>query len=213
MLHRSLEPVTLHRGQVLCGINTELKFIYFPTESVVSLVGATADGLGVEIGMVGREGYIGLSLILGRPVRLYQAVVQHEGVALRVPASVLLKAMRDRPTLREELLTYSLIRFAQFAQSAICHRFHTLEQRLCRWLLSLHDRVRSPRLPLTHEFISDLIGGRRPTVGTIANQLEKEGLIAYQRGSLTILNRRGLEQRTCECYHVVRQELRDVLGR
>jgi Mn-dependent DtxR family transcriptional regulator len=79
--------------------------------------------------------------------------------------------------------------------------------------LRLHDRVRTPRLPLTHEFISDLIGGRRPTVGTIANQLEKEGLIAYQRGSLTILNRRGLEQRTCECYHVVRQELRDVFGR
>lgn len=211
-MHRWLEATTLKRGQVLCGMNTELKHMYFPTESVISLVGATADGLGVEIGMVGREGYIGLSLLFGRPVQLYQAVVQHDGHAWRLPAHHLTHALKDHPFLREELLKYSLIRFAQFAQSAICHRFHSLEQRLCRWLLSVQDRVRSPRLPVTHEFISNMIGGRRPTVGTIANGLEQASLIAYRRGSLTILNRKGLEQRACECYRIVRQEMHDLFA-
>lgn len=208
LLRPALEPAVLKSGTVLNGDHRTAKFVYFPIEAVISLVGSTADGLGVEIGMVGREGYIGLSVLLGHPLPLYQAVVLHGGAARRLPAHVLAQAMHEHPSLREDLLKYSPIRFAQFAQSAICHRFHTLEQRFCRWLLSLHDRVSGTRLPLTHEMISHAIGGRRPTVGTIANNLEKAGFIANRRGSLTIVNRRGLEHRACECYHVVRHEIR-----
>lgn len=207
-----MDKMLLRRGLVICGMKTRLDYAYFPTEAVVSLVGETEDGLTVEIGMVGREGFVGLSLLFGRPVQLYRAVVQHQGDAWRVPTQALKQALQERPSLRDELLIYSQFRSAQFAQAAICHRFHSLRQRLSRWLLSLHDRVESRRFPLTHEVMAEMLGGRRPSVGTIVNGLEKEGLIEYQRGSLTILDRGRLERMACECYRVLRQEIQDFVG-
>ncbi len=204
-----MERTSLKRSMVICGMKTELEYAYFPTDAVLSLVGGTADGLGVEIGMVGREGFVGLSMLFGRPIHLYRAMVQHQGHAWRLPAQSLKQAVQERSALRAELLKYAQVRFAQFAQAAICHRFHSLQQRLCRWLLSLQDRVDSRRFPRTHELMAERIGGRRPTVGTIVGGLERAGLIEYQRGSLTLVDPAGLERMACECYRILRQEIGD----
>jgi CRP-like cAMP-binding protein len=206
-----LERVKLESGTVICGLNHACLHAYFPTSGVISLVGMSREGLGVEIGMVGREGFLGLNILLGKPTLLYQAIVQHPGEALRVQAEAFIKIADQHPLLRAYFLAYCRVRLAQVAQAAICNRFHPLEQRLCRWLLSAQDRVQSARLPLTQELLSDLLGGRRPTVGTATNHLEKTGLIECQRGQIIILDRPAMERAACECYEVVKKELEDFV--
>lgn len=205
-----METVSLPRGTVVGMPHEPVEYAYFPIEAVISLVGTTLDGLGVEIGMVGREGYLGLPILFGKPIHLYQAVVQFPGSARRIPGTVLLEALHKSRPLRDLLLRYSGVRFIQLAQMAVCHRFHPLEQRLCRWLLSVRDRVRAKELPLTHELLADLIGGRRPTVNTITTGLKKAGIVKYRRGSLVILNRTALEGRACECYRIIAQEIQNL---
>lgn len=205
-----MESVTLERGAVLGMTYEPVEYAYFPKEAVMSLVGTTLDGLGVEIGMVGREGYLGLPILFGKPVHMYQTIVEFPGTAYRVPGAILRDALHESRSLREHLLRHSSVRFAQLSQSAVCHRFHPLEQRLCRWLLSVHDRLRTNEIRLTHELLADLIGGRRPTINTIMNELKKSGVVEYRRGSLVILDRKALERLSCECYRVIAQEIREL---
>ncbi|MGQ0810393.1 MAG: Crp/Fnr family transcriptional regulator [Nitrospiraceae bacterium] len=206
-----IELVTLRRGAVLCAGNERLPHAYFPTHGVISLVGTCEEGLGVEIGMVGREGFLGLNIMIGKPTQPYHSIVPHTGEALRLPADALHNIVQQRQAIRDGLLSYARVRIAQLTQSAICNRFHPLEQRLCRWLLSAQDRVHSNRLPLTQEFLSQMVGGRRPSVGKVTNSLQEAGLIEYHRGQLTILNRKALEQAACECYQIVKNEIDDLL--
>ncbi len=205
-----MEPVSLKRGAVLGAVHEPLDYAYFPTEAVISLIGTTAEGLGVEIGMVGREGYLGLPILFGKPIHIYQSVVQHAGAAWQIPGPVLRNALHASRSLREHLLRYTSVRFVQLAQTAVCHRFHSLEQRLCRWLLSINDRVRSDEIRLTHESLAQLIGGRRPTINTITNGLKKTGALHYRRGSMAILDRTALQRRSCECYGIIAQEILDL---
>lgn len=202
-----MELVRLEQGLVIGVAHEPMDHAYFPVDAVISLVGMTLDGLGVEIGMVGRESYLGLPIVFGKPIHIYQSLVQHPGSVWRVPGTVLRTALHESPSLREHLLWHTNIRFIQLAQTSVCHRFHSLEQRLCRWLLSMQDRVYSNELHLTHEWLAQFIGGRRPTINTITNELKKAGVIQYRRGSLVILDRKALERLSCECYRLIAQEL------
>ena len=208
-MHPSLEAATLPLGMAVGIAHQDFDYAYFPEDAVISLIGTTSDGLGVEIGMVGREGYFGLPLVFGKPMHMYQATVRHPGTAWRIPGGVLNEALHASRSFREHLLRYTSVRFAQLAQTAVCHRFHTLEQRVCRWLLGMHDRVRRGEIHLTHEWLAHLVGGRRPTINTITSRLRKAGVVEYRRGSLAVLDRKGLERRSCECYPVIAQELRE----
>jgi len=200
----------LTRGVLVGAVHAPVEHAYFPQDAVISLVGTALDGSGVEIGMVGREGCVGLPILFNKPVHLYQAIVQHGGTAWRLPGPALRDALHESPSLRNHLLRYTSVRFAQLAQSAVCHRFHSLEQRLCRWLLSVQDRMRSNEVRLTHEWLAQLIGGRRPTINTLITRLKKAGMLHYRRGSLVILDRTALESLSCECYRVIAQEIRDL---
>lgn len=205
-----MESVVLKRGVVVGMMHEPFDYAYFPIEAVISLAGSTRDGLSVEIGMVGREGYLGLPILFGKPIHLYQATVQHPGSSLRIPGGVLQDALHTSRSLREQLLRYTSVHFAQLAQTAVCHRFHSLEQRLCRWLLSMHDRVRGNEILLTHEGLAQLIGGRRPTINMITNGLKKAGIVESRRGSLVILDRTAMERLACECYRIIAQAIRDL---
>ena len=138
-----MESVALKRGMIVGMAHQPFDYAYFLVEAVISLAGTTLDGLSVEIGMVGHEGYLGLPILFDKPIHLYQATVQHHGLAWRIPGGALQDALHASRSLREQLLRYTNVRFVQLAQTAVCHRFHSLEQRLCRWLLSMHDRVRA----------------------------------------------------------------------
>jgi len=202
-----MTAVQLKRGMVVGMIHEPFDYAYFPVDAVISLVGTTLDGSGVEIGMVGREGFLGLPILFGRSIHPYQSTVQYPGTAWQVPGPVLQQALHTSRSLREQLLRYTSVRFVQLAQTAICYRFHTLEQRLCRWLLSMQDRLQSNEIRLTHEGLAQLIGGRRPTINTITNALKRSGFVEYRRGSLLILDRNALERRSCECYGIIAQEI------
>ncbi|GKS58084.1 Crp/Fnr family transcriptional regulator [Nitrospira sp.] len=213
LLNHALTEVHLKRGAVLGGTLDQPDFAYFPIDAVVSLVGTTTDGLGVEIGMVGREGCLALPSLFGRPVTAYQKMVQSAGMTCRLPGQVLRDATQASRTLREHLLRYGSVRVMQLAQSAICHRFHRLEQRLCRWLLSVHDRLERNEIQVTHESLAHLLGGRRPTLNTTIKALRHVGVVEYRRGSVVIKDRKRLESCSCECYRVIASEIREFLGR
>lgn len=211
LLHSAMESVALKRGAIVGIANEPFDYAYFPIGSVISLAGTTLDGLSVEIAMVGHEGYLGLPILFGRPVHLYQATVQHHGLAWRIPGAALQGALQTSRSLREQLLRYTSVRFTQLAQTAVCHRFHSLEERLCRWLLSMHDRVRQTNeIHVTHEVLAQLIGCRRPTMNTITNKLKKAGTVDYRRGSLVILDRKALERLACECYRIIALTIREL---
>lgn len=202
-----MESIRLAQGWVIGVANEPMDYAYFPVDAVISLVGTTLDGLSVEIGMVGRESYLGLPVVFGKPIHLYQSLVQHPGSAWRVPGAVLREALHESRSFRDHLLRHTHLRFLQLAQTSVCHRFHHLEQRLCRWLLSMQDRMNSNELHLTHERLAQLIGGRRPTVNTMTTELKRAGVIEYRRASLVIRDRKALERLSCECYRVIAQEL------
>ncbi|MBF2025826.1 MAG: Crp/Fnr family transcriptional regulator [Oscillatoriales cyanobacterium C42_A2020_001] len=180
--------------------------VYFPTTAVISIVGSTQEGSSTEIGMIGSEGMVGLPAFFGVAIHPYQVICQLPGEALKLPVEILRDALTYSSSLYRILLRYSYAYLVQLAQSAICNRFHPLEERLCRWLLVAQDRARRDQLQFTQEFLAQMIGARRVAVGLTANTLQSAGLIRYHRGQITILDRSGLEGSACECYQVVRKE-------
>jgi len=199
-----LEPVTLPFGEVLYEPGQTIRHVYFPNASLVSLL-TLADGhLALEVGLIGREGMVGIPLALGHSVSSVRALVQGAGTALRMTSADFRKSFRLSPPLQQELYRYVHTLMAQISQTAACNRFHVVEARLARWLLMTHDRVKSDQFRMTHEFLGHMLGVQRVAVTNAAHALQKRKLIRYSRGNITVLDRAGLEEAACQCYQVVK---------
>lgn len=199
-----LEPVTLTFGEILYEPGDTIRHVYFPGASVVSLL-TLADGhLALEVGLIGRDGMVGIPLVLGHKLSAVRALVQGTGTAMRMASAPFLKEFARSPLLQRELYRYTHALMAQISQTAACNRFHVIETRLARWLLMTHDRVKSDHFRMTHEFLGHMLGVRRVGVTRAAQALQQRRLISYSRGAITVLDRAGLEAAACECYKVVR---------
>jgi CRP-like cAMP-binding protein len=206
-----LELVPMPAEQAMYESGGELQHVYFPTTAIVSLSYVLADGAPIEIAMVGNEGVLGISLFMGGVTTPSRAVVQHAGHAYRMTATVLQEEFQRCGPLMHLLLSYTQALITQIAQSAVCNRHHTLEQRFCRWLLRTHDRLASTEVFASQETIAHALGMRREGITEAAGSLQRGGLIHYSRGHITLLDRPALEERACECYAVVRRELDRLL--
>jgi len=205
-----LERVELELGQVLYEAGHTLSHVYFPTTSIVSLLYVMESGASAEIAIVGNEGVVGISLFMGGESTTSRAVVQGAGVAYRLPSKVIKEEFKRAPVLHL-LLRYTQALITQMSQTAVCNRLHTLDQQLCRWLLLSLDRVQGDELVMTQELIANMLGVRRQGVTQAAHKLQADNLIRYARGRIGLLDRAGLEQRTCECYAVVKREYARLL--
>lgn len=193
-------------GQVLYEAGGTLEYVYFPTSAIVSLLYVLENGGSAEIAVVGFEGLVGVSIFMGGQSTPSRAVVQSAGAGFRLKASMMMEGFNLGGPVLHLFLRYTQALITQMAQTAVCNRHHSLDQQLCRWLLLSLDRLRSAELVMTQELIGNMLGVRREGVTQAAGNLDKAGLIRYHRGRITVLNRRGLEQRTCECYGVVKKE-------
>lgn len=201
-----LEWVDMPLGQVLCESGRTISHVYFPSNSIVSLLYVMESGASAEIAVVGNEGIVGISLFMGGESTPSRTVVQSAGEGFRLKARMIKEEFdRSGPVLRL-LLRYTQALISQMAQTAVCNRHHSLDQQLCRWLLLSLDRLSGNELVMTQELIANMLGVRREGVTEGALKLQKAGLIQYSRGHITVLNRQGLEERTCECYAVVKKE-------
>ena len=201
-----LEPVDMPLGKVLYESGATLLYVYFPTSAIVSLLYVMEDGASAEIAVVGYEGIVGISRFMGGESTPSRAVVQSGGNGYRLKASLMLEDFNRAGTVMHLLLRYTQALITQMAQTAVCNRHHTLDQQLCRWLLLSLDRLRSNELVMTQELIANMLGVRREGVTAAAGRLHRAGLINYQRGHISVLDRWQLERRTCECYAVVKRE-------
>ncbi|HEX8118033.1 MAG TPA: Crp/Fnr family transcriptional regulator [Pyrinomonadaceae bacterium] len=200
-----LESVELPLGAGLYNSGESIQHVYFPEDALVSLVTHMGDGSRVEVALIGRDGMVGIPVLLGDDIAFEAAVVQIAGTALRMPSAVFKEVIKaSRSPLLTRLLLYTRVLMKQVAQTAACNGRHTAEKRLARWLLMCHDRAESDELALTQEFISDMLGVRRAGVSSASIVLQQEGFISYARGRVTILNRKRLEAFACECYAAVR---------
>ena len=201
-----LEPVTMPLGLVLYESGRTLSHVYFPTTAIVSLLYVMENGASAEIAVVGHEGVVGISLFMGGESTPSRAVVQSAGQGLRLRAGVIKQEFEQAGPAMHLLLRYTQALITQMAQTAVCNRHHSLDQQLCRWLLLSLDRLPGNELVMTQELIANMLGVRREGVTEGALKLQKAGLIKYARGRITVLDRPGLEQRSCECYAVVKKE-------
>lgn len=204
-LRPHLELITYTYHQSLHESAEEIEHATFPDSGMISLVIVTADGRSVEVGIVGKEGWVGAPLSVGMSRSPYRAMVQIPGGGMRVKSDILLEALDSCPQMRLMLNRYSQIQGMQVAQLAACNRLHEIEKRLARWMLMCQDRVESNLLPMTHEFFAQMLGAGRPSVTLAAGVLQRAGIIRYSRGKVTILDRKGLEGAACECYRVIQQ--------
>ena len=211
-LRPGLRPVELPFDQTLFPAGGAVEAVLFVESGMVSLIATLDDGKQVEVGVVGREGLVGLPLAFGDDRSLVEAKVQQEGTALRLDAAALRDGMGESAALRGLLHRYALFFQAQVTMTAACNARHAIEQRLARWLLTAHDRAGADEFPMTHEFASMMLGVRRPGVTIAAGILQKAGLIHYARGRMAVTNRPGLEAASCECYHTARREFARLLG-
>lgn len=206
-LRPTMQRTTLNLGEVLYDAGGRLDYLYFPTTCVVSWLSTTRDGSTAEIALVGNDGVLGVSFLLGVGTTPHRAVVQMGGNAMKVPARVIQAEFKRGGELQRTLLRYTHSLITQIAQTAVCNRLHCVEQRLCRWLLLCHDRVNRSEIFMTQEYIANMLGGRRESVTVAAGRLQDAGLIHYSRGHIKILDRKGLESIVCECYQMVEDEL------
>jgi len=201
-----LEAVKLPLGQVLYESGATMSHVYFPTTSIVSLLYVMEDGGSAEIAVVGKEGIVGVSLFMGGQSTPSRAVVQSAGEGYRMASRSMMDEFNRAGPVLHLLLRYTQALITQMAQTAVCNRHHSLDQQLCRWLLLSMDRLEGNELVMTQELIANMLGVRREGVTEGALKLQRAGLIQYARGHITVLNRLGLEARTCECYGVVKKE-------
>jgi CRP-like cAMP-binding protein len=201
-----LEPVELRSGEVLYQSGQPIDYLYFPTGAMVSLVSQMAGGHEIEVGVTGFEGLVGLPYLMGAEVSPLMNMAQMPGGAMRARASALRDEFGRCGPLQRSLLRYAQSVMVMASQAAACNALHTLSERLAKWLLMSHDRARGDELPLTHEFLSMMLGVRRAVVTEAAVVLQTEGLIKYRRGHITVTDREGLEGFACECYPVVKAE-------
>jgi len=208
-----LELVAMPLGHVLYESGSQLRHVYFPTTSIVSLLYVMADGASAEIAVVGNEGMVGVALFMGGETTPSRAVVQSAGHAYRLKGQFLKEEFTRAAALQHLLLRYTQALLTQMAQTAVCNRHHSVDQQLCRWLLLSLDRLPSNKLSMTQELIANMLGVRREGVTEAAGKLQRLNLIKYSRGRITVLDRPGLERQVCECYEVVRRETQRLLPR
>jgi len=211
-LRPHLHAIPLKNRQFLYAARKPIDFVYFIESGVASVVNTMANGQAAEVGTIGNEGMVGLPLVFGvdrAPTCVY---VQVPGAGLRMKATLFRRELARSASMRTVMLRYAHAVFNQVTQSAACNRFHTIEQRACRWMLMTHDRMCSDEFLLTQEFLAMMLGVQRTGVSAAAGGLQRAGLIRYQRGNVTILDRPGLERRSCECYGVSKKEFDRVLG-
>jgi len=211
-LRPHLHRITLGYRQSLYRAHKPIEFVYFIEAGVGSLVNTMANGQAAEVGTIGNEGLVGLPLVFGDDRAPTSVYVQVPGVGLRMRAAPFTKEMARGGSMRTVMLHYAHAFFNQVAQSAACNHFHSLEQRCCRWMLMTHDRMHSDQFLLTQEFLAMMLGVRRTGVSAAASTLQRAGLIRYKRGNVTIIDRRGLIRRSCECYGVSKKEFDRLLG-
>jgi CRP-like cAMP-binding protein len=207
-----LQPVSFSLGEVVYEFAGMLDYVFFPTNSIVSLLYTMENGTSAEMGLTGNDGVVGIALFMGGGTMPNRAVVQSAGEALRMKAKVLQDEFARGGRFQYLLLRYTQALITQISQTAVCNRLHSVEQQLCRWLLLSHDRVKSDELIMTQELIADMLGVRREGVTVAAGRLQDAGAISYVRGHITILDRQELERTVCECYRVVRDEFDRLLG-
>jgi CRP-like cAMP-binding protein len=210
-LESSLELVLMPLGHVLYESGNQLQHVYFPADCIVSLLYVMEDGHSAEIAIVGHEGVVGVALFMGGETTPSRGIVQSAGSAWRLPGRLLKEEFFRGGALQHLLLRYTQALLTQMAQTAACNRHHTVDQQLCRWLLLSLDRLASNELVMTQELIANMLGVRREGVTEAAGQLQKLGLIHYSRGRIRVLDRPGLEKKSCECYRVVKLEFDRLL--
>ena len=207
-----LHPVTLEVPRVLYDAEQRIEAVYFPEAGWVSMITDLVDGARAEVGLVGREGMVGLPLVFGIETAFTEAMVQCAGSALRMEANTFRQMLDETPALRALLFRYNEAMHVQVSQTAACNGHHGLEERLARWLLMAHDRTTGDDLPLTQEFLATMLCVQRPSVTLAARILQRASLIRYGQGTITVLDRPALEAAACECYGVVTRQYRRLLG-
>ena len=207
-----LEIVSLKLGHVLYESGDKMSHIYFPTTAIISLLYIMENGGTAEIGIAGNNGLVGMALYMGGETTTSRAVVQSAGESLRLKKKDLLDEFRRGGIFQDVLLRYAQSMMTQISQTAVCNRLHTVVQQLCRWLLINHDQLPADTLVMTHDLIANMLGVRREGVTVAAGFLQDNGYIKYSRGTVTILDRKGLEKVACECYQVVSNEYDRLLG-
>jgi CRP-like cAMP-binding protein len=207
-----LEPIVLPLGMVLYESGGTLAYVYFPTNSIISLLYVMEDGSSAEIAVTGYEGLVGISLFMGGDTTPSRAVVQSAGSGYRLKAALLKREFEQGGPLQHLALRFTQALITQMAQTAVCNRHHLVEQQLCRWLLLSLDRLPSNEVIMTQELIANMLGVRREGVTDAAGHLQKEGMIQYSRGHIVVLDRTKLETRVCECYGVVKKEYDRLLA-
>jgi len=206
-----LELIPMKLGDVLYEPGAKLKYVYFPTTSIVSLLYVMKDGASAEIAIVGNEGILGISLFMGGETTPSRAVVQSAGFGFRLKSQLLKNEFGRFGATLHLLLRYTQALITQMSHTAVCNRHHSVDQQLCRWLLLSLDRLPTNELSMTQELIANMLGVRREGVTEAAGKLQDAGLIRYRRGTITVLDRPGLEARSCECYQVVKTEFDRLL--
>src|SRR6202142_3588263 len=200
-----LEPVVLKLGDVVCGAGGVLKHAYFPQGAVLSLLTVLENGSAIETANIGREGAFGLFAAMYSRTSFNRCLVQMEGAMVRCPIVLLQAEFKNSEHVRNLFVSYSETLLSQVQQTVACNALHSTEERMCRWLLMMHDRARGEALPYTHEFLSDMLGANRKSVTLAAQAMQTAGLISYRRGKIQILHRPRLEKAACECYAIVRE--------
>ena len=206
------EPVDLVFGTILCEPNAPFQYVYFPLSGLVSLVAVVSGHQPLEMGMIGNEGMLGATIVLGVNTVPLRGVVQGVGTALRMTAENFQSELRGSAALRRLLNRYLYVLMAQLSQTATCLQFHEVDARLARWLLMTHDRSHGDDFHLTHQFLADMLGVRRSGISTAAAILQSRGLIRYNRGDISVVNRKGLEAASCECYAAEIDDYARLLG-
>src|ERR1022692_3846492 len=200
-----LEPVELKLGAVVCDAGGLLKHAYFPEGSVLSLLTVWENGSAIETANIGREGAFGLFAAMYSRVSFNRCIVQLEGRMVRCPIELLQSEFRNSEHVRDLFVSYSETLLSQVQQTVACNAMHTTEERMCRWLLMMHDRAEGESLTYTHEFLAHILGANRKSVTLAAQSVQAAGLISYRRGTIQVLNRSGLEKASCECYSIVKE--------
>jgi CRP-like cAMP-binding protein len=212
LLTRELEPVELTFKQVLEEPGRPIGHVWFPRSGVTCMFSQMEDGSAVEVATLGREGFVGLPIVLGAQRMAHRVLVQIPGEGDRIPAAALTALLPRLPALHRVMLRCALALVTQIAQGSACNRLHPVEQRCARWLLMTHDRVDGDSFPLTQEFLGQMLGITRPSVSIAAGMLQRAGLVRYARGVITVLDRAGLEEAACECYRLIADEFRRLAG-
>jgi CRP-like cAMP-binding protein len=200
-----LEPIKLKLGTIVCEAGGLLKHAYFPQGSVLSLLTVLENGSAIETANIGREGAFGLFAAMYSRASFNRCLVQLEGAMVRCPIELLQSEFKRSEHVRDLFVSYSETLLSQVQQTVACNAMHTTEEKMCRWLLMMHDRADGEALPYTHEFLSHMLGANRKSVTLAAQSMQTAGLISYRRGKIQVLDRPGLEKASCECYAIVRE--------